>query len=400
MTCAKHMRGVMPPVEGKEIATETEPVTTPAREMSEDVATSVEKAYEQAEKAETEEGAQQELPLEAKAKPKKEAKKESAKPAAKKEISTTDSEQVTKPVGQKKAPVEESEEEEKLLPPPHSWNKDARADWNTLPRKLQQYLVQMEKDIQADHTKKTQEIARVAQRYEELDRIVAPYERDLALRGVSLPRFVRQALETDKLLRSGPEGAIQFLRDYYRIDPRTLVASAPRQNGNAVPAQQAQAFEGMINPVLGRISQLEQRLMQRDQRERQQTQETVGETVQRFREEQDEDGNLKHPYVDQVYQEMAHHMALGRRRNPKALPQELLQQAYDFCCWGNPSIREKIEQDRSLKEEALRQAEERARVAKAKKAGASLPVKGGGAASEAIPDDLPGLVAYAYDALE
>lgn len=323
--------------------------------------------------------------------------------AAYEETSTGDEDE---PVVEKKAeetetdfkedqPGEEGSEEaadsdSALIPAPPTWSKDARASWKDLPREVQQYITQRDKDQFDDHSRKTRKIAETQKRYEGMDRVLNPQIQDeFTRRGITSEQFIAQALLVDKNIRTNPlRGAAQFLQSI-GIHPQQLLEQASN------PAAQLSPKEVEYQR---RIQALEQRQQAQVQHAQTARDSSIDNVIASFTNETDDNGNLLRPYLPELENEMATVVPQIMQKNPQMHPQQALQEAYDYCSRGNPNTWAKIQQDQEQQREAQKAKDAAAKVAKARLAGASIGQTGGGnSVGHTVPDNLRDIVAQAWD---
>jgi hypothetical protein len=93
--------------------------------------------------------------------------------------------------------------------------------------------------------------------------------------------------------------------------------------------------------------------------------------------EKDEAGNLRRPYFNDLSNDIANHVQLIKQQQPYLPERDILQAAYDFATYSNPTIRDRIQQSsvKALQDKAAAEA------ARARSAGVS--VSGGPAADGA-----------------
>ena len=119
------------------------------------------------------------------------------------------------------APAEKVVTADKPIDPPARWTKTQKEWFSKLTPDFQRQLVEKDKEIQADYTRKTQEIAQERMRYNAVEQILAPRRAD----------FGRSpcAGESQKMKNAGNPGVgypfCGFMRDNY---PRAARASAAR----------------------------------------------------------------------------------------------------------------------------------------------------------------------------
>ncbi len=79
-----------------------------------------------------------------------------------------------------------------------------------------------------------------------------------------------------------------------------------------------------------------------------------------------------HPHFDAVSAELMAMLPLLKASNPRATPEQLLQDAYDRAVWGNPETRRALEAQRLAEADAARRSTNSAEVNKARLASSSI----------------------------
>lgn len=174
---------------------------------------------------------------------------------------------------------------------PASWKGDAKEVWNALPEKARKEVTRRERQIQQT----LNETAQVRQEYQAVQEVVRAYEPRLREWGVPAPEALRQFMDADRQLTTGPMvNRAQFMANLikqYNIDFAALDAALA---GQAPPAD--------LN-MEARIQQLvDQRMApitQRFEQEAEQSRQTVVHTIQSM------ENNPEYPYFDDVRAEMA-----------------------------------------------------------------------------------------------
>lgn len=239
---------------------------------------------------------------------------------------------------------EESEETESTatVEPPSDWPQD----WQDKFAKLdsdegRQLLIDQYKSMQADYTRKTQEISDVR-------KAIEPIKEQLDLNGISEGQYIRQMVAADRKLNESPVEGIQFLMQKYGI-------SADDLSGQS---EDDEFSDPQVSQLKQEVNQLKQQLQQRDQQQQQASEQEIQQQVQSFANETDESGNLKHPDFEHLKPAMAGLIQTGYAKS--------LADAYEQAKWADPQIREKLlaEQQRQASQETEAQRKEKAKKAK------------------------------------
>lgn len=247
------------------------------------------------------------------------------------------------------------------LPPAH-WNGQAKIDWQKLPAGVKETL--------------TQEYAAVA-KLRELGPAIDHFAPALMQRFGNVTHGVGSILNT---WASAVQNPVDFARQFcqqYNIDPQTLVAGGTSQvhgTGNGFAEQQA------ADPVTQELQRINAELQQLRQQpliaQQQQQSHQINTDIQSFAAAVSTDGNLAHPYFNDVREHMGALMQTSEFTNlvqSKGGP-AALNEAYDRAVYANPQIRQNL-----MAQNEQRQAMERKRAAEtAKNASVSIAGAPGG----------------------
>jgi len=251
-------------------------------------------------------------------------------------------------------PEEDSEEEEALEPPQH-WAADDRELFANLPKDGQEYLLRRHKDMEADYTRKTQEIALVRKKAEAFNEVFEPYRRELAINGLDEVSAVRQLLAIRDELRANPKATLTSLAKQYGVDFQ----------------QEEEHIDPSVAALKNELESIKQEQARRDYEAQQQTQSDLEKQVDSFQNEKDAQGNLKHPHFADLRVDMGRLIQSGLAAD--------MPEAYAKALAFRPELTPK-------KAESKPDESQKEKVRKAKKAAAG--VKSSGAATKAEPKSL------------
>lgn len=249
---------------------------------------------------------------------------------------------------------EEPEVEEEAIEPPQHWASEDKEIFATLPKEGQEFLLRRHKAMEADYTRKTQEIADTKRYQEQIAETIAPY-RDV---------FSRQGMDD--------VGAIRFLvswKQYLDQNPQQAIMQLAQDYGVTFQQPQAEEQDEYVDPAVHAVRQelgeVRAQLAQRDQMAQQEQTASIVQQVQAFQDEKDESGNPKHPHFETVKADMAALISAGKANG--------LDDAYDMAVRLHPDIYDKQIEQRILEkqkadQEAERQKAEQAKREKAKSA--------------------------------
>jgi hypothetical protein len=241
---------------------------------------------------------------------------------------------------------------------PSTWRTEAKLLWKDLPDTVRAEILKREQDV---------------------GRGIAQY-REAAQVGSEVMNLVNPYMPLIREAGSTPQKTIGVLLDtLYKLktaDPVTkshLLLQTAQQYGADMnvfkqdidPAMQQNAnMNQVLAPVMNEINGIKQQLNQRDETAAQQVSEQYNSEIQTFRNETDDQGNLKHPHFDIVAAKMAdlidYEESIGNRLS--------LQDAYDNACWSDPAIRDNMLSQQRANQEKQKQDEAKRKAEEAKKA--------------------------------
>lgn len=256
---------------------------------------------------------------------------------------------------------------EEAMEAPAHWPAADREMFAKQPPEAQKWLLGRHKAMEADYTKKTQELTSVRRMKEVLDEVFAPFREQMHLNGIDEVTAIRQLVGAHQFLQRDPAGGIKHLADKYGIELKSLIdgaaAADPAGESPTVKAlrTQVEQLTGQLKQFTG--AQTEQQMHAR-----------LNEVTQ-FAEEKDDQGNLKRPHFDDVAKDVAR-LIKAAKSDGETLS---LQDAYDQAVYANPQTRQKVLAAQDAQRRAKEEAERKAKADAAKKA--AFDVKGEGAAA-------------------
>jgi hypothetical protein len=279
-------------------------------------------------------------------------------------------------------------EEKAAAEPPPTWKAEAREQFKALPPEAQKILLDRHLEMEADYSRKTQDIAALRRDYEPVRAILQPYDQQIRTKGFT-PASLIQAWSNVELALADPNRAHLVVRDLvnnYKIDKavvaRELGLSVTPRAGEAPPAPDGQSpivlppeVQRELQELRNGHNQLTSFLSTQEQRQRQEAENRVMGTIAAFKDAKDDKGTPLHPHYDELEDEMIALLVAERARGREPGLQEL----YDKAVWANTSTRERLLADRSAADEAQRKTAEkkvadeaRAKAERARKAGSSV----------------------------
>lgn len=285
-------------------------------------------------------------------------------------------------------PSAEAPAAEKPIDPPARWTKEEKEEFASLDPRIQKILLGRNKGLEADYTRKAQEVAQERQRLGQLETILAPRREEWKRHGLDDTRALDMVLGYWDFANRDPVGFIQNfaqqrnldLSRYYapNVNPGDLSAlqhNAGDPNGAGTDGQGGAALHPAVLQVLEQMAteqmQLKEQLgsqgqylQQYQQQQYQSTYNSAASEYTKFVGESDEHGQPLRPFFEDVRQDMAKLMQSGLSDN--------LQDAYDRAVWSRPDLRAKISENERLSWRRQEESRRREEAEKAKRAGASV----------------------------
>jgi hypothetical protein len=270
------------------------------------------------------------------------------------------------------------------------WSQADRDALAAAPQSVQELVVRRHREMEADHTRKTQEIASFRKDYEPIDQLLAPHADAMRERGFTKASLVRAWYDVERGLMAGGDIAAQLVAGIaknYNLDrgaiARHLGLTAPSASPTEPPSPQAPANAPNLPPEIEqRLSRYDQFIQQQQQTEQQRQVAAYNDAanrvmtdIEKFAAETDSSGALQHPHFRDVENQMAV-LAQVARASGNSVPH--LSELYEQAVWANPSTREKLQAAAVASQEAQRaeadkqrQQEARAKAERATKAAKS-----------------------------
>lgn len=291
------------------------------------------------------------------------------------ETTETDLQEGQAPIADAQAPVTEPEP----LEAPQLWPADAKDRFKNLPRETQEFLLDRDKQMNGDYTRKTQEVARLRNHYEALDKALEPFMPVLASQKKTPAQLVHEMAQLELAMQRNPLETLRHLAATYRVDPSQLV-----------PAQQTQSpamRDPAIQALLQEVNQLREWKSQQDTLAQGRSASDMELTVRDFAEEKDAKGGLLRPYFNDVAHVVSSLLPQIKSQYPDADNFSVLQAAYEEAMKPYQSL---------LDAEKQKQI---ARAKEAKIAGSTVANSGGGVVSVAKPKTTREAVMQAWEEL-
>lgn len=235
---------------------------------------------------------------------------------------------------------------------PDSWPGQLSEKWSSLPRDVQEYVAQREKEAHA----RISQLGSVASRAEPLLNVVKEYRHTLP-KGMADEAAVRNLFAAQALLNQDLRSGLEAIARSYGQSLDALVAH-----------REAPEVAALRHEVAAYRAQQEQ---QQSLRETEKV-ETVNQVIDRW--------STDKPHFDAVFTEL---VAIAREIDRAGKTHEqVLDEAYERACWANPDVRAKIMAEESAKrdreERKSRHGEEaqKARRSNAGRTASFAPMRG------------------------
>lgn len=293
-----------------------------------------------------------------------------------------------KPAEETAAEDAETKSEPKGIEPPTNWKAGDKETFKTLPPNAQQIMVDIQKRMDADYTKKTQGIAALKSEYEPVDKMFEPYRDVMKQKGFTPRTLIEAWANVEKDLSSGEQGALRVITNLvsgYKVDPsKVVLALGLKQQAVTAPTAGDQTAETAapqtpiqlppellqtINGLQQRVDTFEAERRATAARAAEERGQAVMNEIEKFKSAVDGKGALLRPHFDEVEEQMTH-LALAAKSAGQQVPP--LQELYEKAVWANPSTRKALITAEQQQVEDKRKAEARAKAAAAKKAAASV----------------------------
>jgi hypothetical protein len=239
------------------------------------------------------------------------------------------------------------------LEPPARWSAAEREVFTKLPPEAQRVVLERHKEMEADYTRKTMELAEQRKPLDEFTKLFEPAKQRLELAGLTPAQVTKQLLAIQSFVETNPAEGLKWLAQNYKVDLSTLV---PKDDEFMDPSVKALRDE---------VNQLKSQLQQREQAVQSQNAAEVTKTITDFSSSKNADGTPKYPHFEALKGIMA----------PMVHGGKTLEQAYELASYTLPETRERIasEAAKAAQAETIKKAEEE-RKAKAKDAKTSSQV--------------------------
>ena len=308
---------------------------------------------------------------------------------------TKDSKEPKEP---KEAPKPKSEDPKDALSVPSNWPENRKAALEKLAKVSPddaKWIIERHKEMEADYTRKTQEVAAQRKEYDTIDKIFVPYEQQMKQAGWTKASLIEAWSGVEKALMDPGQRAdiVARIVNAYKIDPTQIMSKLGLQaNTSAAPKAESELppWQKEIQDLKAQVNGFGETEKQRQMAEYNAKAQRVQSEIDQFRDAKNDDG-LLHPHFADVEQDMVKLVSVYQARG-ETVP--TLDKLYEDAVWANPSTRAKmleaqkaavVGQSTAAQQEAERKRNEeaRAKAEKAKRAGKSVTGAPGSGATPA-----------------
>lgn len=226
--------------------------------------------------------------------------------------------------------------------PPGRWADDAKQIWPTLPPAAQSAVLKAEAEINETGRRWSEEKQQLLQAIE-------PARQSGQRYGMQPNEVIKNLIAADDLLNSDPIAGLQWIAQQKGVDLNQFLS-----NGTPAPAPR-QSVD--LSPLVNRLSALEQHISSQN--------EAQGlSLVDAFAE--------KNPHFNDVSNEVFKLIPVIKGENPNAAPSVVLEKAYESALWLNPTVRDRLIQEKTETAAKAKQDETAKKFAQSRSAAVSI----------------------------
>jgi hypothetical protein len=264
-------------------------------------------------------------------------------------------------------PVQPIPDQTQGAQPPASWSKEDRAVFATLPPNVQELLARREREMTADYTRKTQEIAEIRRFSDDIRPVFEKNQQLIAHAGAPPAQVMDQLLGMYGYSQRDPAGYLKWAAQSLGVDLSQLTAPTDEYVDPAF-----NELRNQITPLNQQIQSVTQYIQQQEAARQEQERQQTLSTIDTFAQEKDASGTPLRPYFEQV------RVAMGRLLQPDANGNAIasdLQDAYEKATWADPSIRAELQKPK-LADQTVQNAKKVAAMNVRSSGGASVESAG------------------------
>lgn len=281
-----------------------------------------------------------------------------------------------------KASPEKAETQTQPVEPHPRWSAEQKEAFSKLPRDQQEFLVSREKEMEAEFTRKTQELSEKRKGYDAVDRIIEERRPISAQYGTTPEAELKTLYELANWAKSDPAAYVKWFAE------QAGVSAAPYEINQ-------DAGEAGADPQFTALKQQVQNLQNELHAERQAKKDA--ETAELTRTISSFGASEEHKHFEAVRADMSALVHLVAKEEPNISTQELLKKAYDRACYANPKVRELILSEKRAADEATRKEKEKQAAQQARNAQGMFVKSSGAENAKYEPEDEMEIMRKAYD---
>jgi len=263
-------------------------------------------------------------------------------------------------------PAKAEPAQEQPLEAPARWSDADKANFAKWPKDVQIAVLERHKAMEADYTRKTQEIAETRKAFEPVHQELGKWSQYLQQLGLRPEQAINQMLTVEYNLRNGsPEQkqqALAYLAELYH-------ASLPAQNG-ADPNAPQQAVDPRIPQLSRQVADLTHQLNNFQSQAAQNERARAEADFNALAQAKDQNGQPKYPHFEKVRQSMIQLVATGQAPDWDAAYSKSVRLDDELYAQTVEAERQRVLQDQ---EKQRQEAIEKAKKAAPVKTSASLP---------------------------
>lgn len=265
--------------------------------------------------------------------------------------------------------AEEGADKVPHLDAPKHWPDDRKRAFAALPREGREAMLRLAKDLEGGFTRKSQEIGDKAKFADSVRGLFEDSERSLMQRsGLDEVGALKHLVELNRFAAKDPVGYLKWTMQQLKVSPDQLVAQE-KQPGQTEDLE-ALLEDPKVKQLEAKLSQLENFINESQTQQRLSVTNSIKSTIDNFRTEQDEHGQLKYPHFDAVQRHMGALMDTDPELSQLPDGPEKLQKAYDMAVWARPDLRQSF-----LEAEATRRAQDAEKKREAERAKRAVGAK-------------------------
>lgn len=182
---------------------------------------------------------------------------------------------------------------------PANWDEGARALYAEQPPAVQKWMLERHRAMEGDHTRKTQEVAEQARRWQQYDQILGPHEERLKLLNATKPGIFQTMLNWQDALEANPTAALHALAQTYGLTFSQL-AQVEQQ------AQSGQRIDPALRQLYGEIQQIKGLLGSQQQSAQSYQEQALVRDIELMASEKDATGNPIRPLFNELSGQINH----------------------------------------------------------------------------------------------